>query len=306
MAMTRNRAARSGTYPREARITESESPTADLPGPDLNEGIEDESRAADSKQISERDTDERNLDDDPEESRPKRTREIGRRNRKQITEGSSRQQQSKVIDKAAGEEVKDWTKFDIGCSIRILRIGTEAQITRELRKLHLRWWHATRSQMEKTLTLAGVPSKAIQMIPGIIDTCRECRAWATPKADITPAVELVTAQNDTVEADLMFYKGIACMNLVDVCDRFHASGTVENREMDTLFEAIEVTWISVLGSFKNLVVDGETALNTKTAEGKLKAMGITLKPRAPHQRARIVEKETGDFMASEAYGGGAT
>ena len=78
------------------------------------------------------------------------------------------------------------------------------------------------------------------MIPGIIDTCRECRAWATPTADITPAVERVTAQNDTVETDLMFYKGIACMNFFDVCDRFHASGTVENREMDTLLEAIEV------------------------------------------------------------------
>ena len=128
------------------------------------------------------------------------------------------------------------------------------------------------------------------MIPGIIDTCRECRAWATPKADITPAVELVTAQNDTVETDLMFYKGIACMNFVDVCDRFHASGTVENREMDTLLEAIEVIWISVLGSFKNLVVDGETALNSKTAESKLKAMGITFKPRAPHQHARTVER----------------
>ena len=58
--------------------------------------------------------------------------------------------------------------------------------------------------MEKILTLVGVPSKVIHMIPGIIDTCRECRAWASPKADITPAVELVTAQDDTVETDLMF------------------------------------------------------------------------------------------------------
>ena len=72
------------------------------------------------------------------------------------------------------------------------------------------------------------------MIPGIIDACRECRAWASPKADITPAAELVTAQNDSVETDLMSCKSIACMKFVDICDRFHASGTVENREMDTL------------------------------------------------------------------------
>ena len=144
MAMTRNRAARSGTHPREARITESESPSADLPGPDLNEGIEEDSSAEDSKQTTEKDTDEHDLDHDPE-SRLQRTRETSRRNHKQTNEGSSRQQQPKVIDKGAGEEVKDWTKFDIGRSIRILRIGIEAQITRGFRLLHLRWWHTTRS-----------------------------------------------------------------------------------------------------------------------------------------------------------------
>ena len=112
---------------------------------------------------------------------------------------------NQVVDKAVGDDDKDWTTFDIGRSICVSRIGTEAQVTQELRKLHLRCWHATRSQMEKILTLAGVPSKAIHMTPGIIDTCRECRAWAPPTADITPAVELVTAQNDTVETDLMLY-----------------------------------------------------------------------------------------------------
>ena len=193
-----------------------------------------------------------------------------------------------MIDKAVGEDVKDWTKFDIGRSIRILRIGTEAQITGGIRGLHLRWWHATRSQMEEILTLAGVPSKVVQLIPGIIDMCRECRAWASPKADITPAVDLVTAQNDIVEIGLMFYKSVACMNFVDICDRCHASRTVDNREIDTLLEAIEVIWIAVLGSYKNLVVDGEMSLNTKAAEEKLKALGIKLKPRAPHQHARIL------------------
>ena len=38
------------------------------------------------------------------------------------------------------------------------------------------------------------------------------------------------------------------------------------------------------------MVDGETSLNTKIAEQKLKVLGISLKPRAPHQHARIVER----------------
>ena len=127
-------------------------------------------------------TDDPNLDDENQDQ-PQRSRATRRRNR-QTTESSARPQQPRVVEKAVGEEVKDWTKFDIGRSIRILRIGIEAQITRQLRKLHLRGWHATRSQMDRTLSFAGVPSKVVHMIPGIVDTCRECRAWAQPKADI--------------------------------------------------------------------------------------------------------------------------
>ena len=90
----------------------------------------------------------------------------------------------------------------------------------------------------------------------------------------------------------MFYKGVACMNFVDVCDRFHASGTIENRDMETLLEAIQVIRISLLGTFKNLIVDGETSRNTKAAEERLKALVITLKPRAPQQHARTVQKRS--------------
>ena len=85
MAVQRNRAARSGTYPREARIPESENPTADLPGPDLNEGVEKEISVDENKET----TDGRNPDDYPEDDQPKRPREDRRRN-KQTTEGLSR------------------------------------------------------------------------------------------------------------------------------------------------------------------------------------------------------------------------
>ena len=52
----------------------------------------------------------------------------------------------------------------------------EAQITREIRKLHLRWWHAGRVQMEKVLTAARVPAEVIRVLPKVIDTCKECSA----------------------------------------------------------------------------------------------------------------------------------
>ena len=71
--MTRNRAARSGTHPREARITESASSSADLPRPDFNDGIEEDSSAqdivkdTDATDTNAKDTDELDPDIDPEE-----------------------------------------------------------------------------------------------------------------------------------------------------------------------------------------------------------------------------------------------
>ena len=121
--------------------------------------------------------------------------------------------------------------------------------------------------MERILRFAGLPSRANQMISGVVDICRECKAWASPKPDITPAVKLIIAQNENIETDTMFFKGGACMNIVEVCDRFHDSGPMDNRDMETLVEAIQVIWI--------LIVDSETSLNTKAAEERLKAFGIT-------------------------------
>ena len=52
------------------------------------------------------------------------------------------------------------------------------------------------------------------MIPGVVDTCRECRASASPKPDATPEVELTIAQNVNVESDIMYYKVAKSMNLL--------------------------------------------------------------------------------------------
>ena len=103
-----------------------------------------------------------------------------------------------------GEAPEDWTAFDITHSMRALRNGSDAQVRLELRKLHIRWWHAGRGQMAKILDAAGVPQSVLRLIPGIIDTCRQCRAWKSPGPDPTPAVELVMRQNEQVEADLLF------------------------------------------------------------------------------------------------------
>ena len=68
----------------------------------------------------------------------------------------------------------DWSKFDVNRSLRALRHGTESDIKLILRKLHIRWWHATSAAMTRMLGAAGVPDTVVQMIPQVVQTCRVC------------------------------------------------------------------------------------------------------------------------------------
>ena len=124
-----------------------------------------------------------------------------------------------MVDAATGETVEDWTSFDVHKSLRLLKTGDLAQQRQDIRKLHLRWWHATRKQMETTLKAAGAGQDILGMIPGIVDTCRECRAWQARGPDITPSAELVAKQNEQVEADIMFYKTHMIWHMLDRADR---------------------------------------------------------------------------------------
>ena len=145
----------------------------------------------------------------------------------------------------------------------MLRTGTTAQVKTELRKLHIRWWHAGRTQMEKVLTAAKVAPAVISAAPGIIDTCRECRAWKAPAPDVTPSVEMAVRQNEFVEADIMFYKQFMVFHMIDRADRFHATRVIESKTATALCKAIDLTWITIFGNFEYLVIDGEKAWTAK-------------------------------------------
>ena len=195
-----------------------------------------------------------------------------------------------VVDRPVGENPDDWTAFDISKSMRMLRTGDEAQVKRELRKLHLRWWHANRGQMERVLAAAGVPGPVIQHVPEIIDTCRECRMWQPQGPDPTPSVEIATKQNEQVEGDILFYKDFKIWHMIDRADRWHAAMCIPGKTGPILCDAITRTWIQIFGPFKFLIIDGEKGLATEEAETMLKRYGTEIRPRAPGQHARMIER----------------
>ena len=110
-------------------------------------------------------------------------------------------------DAAEGtEHPSDWTRFNVGRSLKALATGSPETQMRELRKLHLRWWHCGKEAMRRVLSAAGLPSSILDKVSQVVDTCRECRSWTRPANETIPTMRMTTAFNEHVEVDLMFYK----------------------------------------------------------------------------------------------------
>ena len=55
-------------------------------------------------------------------------------------------------------------------------------------------------------------------------------------------------------------------------------------------DAVDTTWVAIFGPFKFLVIDGEKGIMSKDGVEYLRRKGITVRPRAPGQHARTVER----------------
>ena len=88
--------------------------------------------------------------------------------------------------------------------IRQLNDGNENVARGALRRLHLRWFHASIAVMTRLLSLVGVPKHVMALIPAIVDTCRICRQWARDAPAVRTAIWISTRFNQALQGDLMF------------------------------------------------------------------------------------------------------
>jgi len=155
----------------------------------------------------------------------------------------------KFADSGVGTERRsDWTRFDIGSALRVLKTAQErATLQREVRKLHLRWWHAGKTAMTRILDAAGLPKDVLELVNDIVDTCKECRKWQKPGKATQAAVSVSTKFNENVEMDLMFYRKYIVCHFVDRASRWHAAQAVDSKHDTVLLEALLTTWIQVYG-----------------------------------------------------------
>ena len=103
-----------------------------------------------------------------------------------------------------------------------------------LRKLHVRWWHASANVMTKFLNRVGVPDRVLQMVPEICSTCEIGRTWSRPGPSNAMNIDLPDTFNQQVECDLVFvYKSII-FHLVDRCTRWEAACIIADKHAPTL------------------------------------------------------------------------
>ena len=70
---------------------------------------------------------------------------------------------------------------------------------------------------------AGVPESILKMIPEVVHSCRECRAWLTPKPRTLPSLRVSFKFNEHVEMDLMFYNKEVIFHMIDRRARWHSA-----------------------------------------------------------------------------------
>ena len=160
----------------------------------------------------------------------------------------------------ATEITQDWTIFDIGKVARALRTTNQSTLQRVLRKLHVRWWHASEHTMIRFLQRVGVSDDALKFIPAIARSCAVCRDWARPGPSSAANIELPDVLNEQVECDLIFIYDWVIIHLLDRCTRWHAAMNIPNKEAETLVTAIDQMWMQMYGPPRELIVDGEAGV----------------------------------------------
>ena len=250
---------RAPRHPREARTPAPPDLNTEIPGPDLNSG-DDPVQEPPEDRHTDRPTEPADRSSSSSSSQPPPPRDAAahpppdaqdgpparsRRRGPDLVERQPRQDPPRMVERAVGENPSDWTSFDVSRSLRMIRTGTPSQVTREIRKLHLRWWHAPRVPMERILSAAGLPAAVVAQVADVVESCRECRIWRSPGPSPSATVELVTKQNTSIEADILFYRNKMVWHMLDRADRFETAIEISSKTSSDLCEAIDVCWISV-------------------------------------------------------------
>ena len=144
-------------------------------------------------------------------------------------------------------DAPDWSRFDLGKALNVLRTGTPGAIKRVLQRLHIRNYHQPALQLKALLQAAGVSEKVLQMVDAVVKGCRICQMWVRPPPKSIAAVRMSTKFNEVMQADLLFIFGLAILHCVDEATRWSAVIKLKSRAEDDILDGFHHVWIKIWG-----------------------------------------------------------
>eukprot|EP00959_Pyramimonas_sp_CCMP1952_P237211 4957719-Pyramimonas_sp.AAC.1 len=116
------------------------------------------------------------------------------------------------------------------------------------------------------LTKIGLGSVRLNLIKGVCDMCRGCRAWGKPGHVVMPSTALPDKFNEEVECDLMLHKQEhKVFQIIDRCIRYATGVEIPDKTMTSIPDAYRQCCMQ-FGPAKVFCSDGEGTLNNDTAK----------------------------------------
>lgn len=214
-----------------------------------------------------------------------------------------------VIDRAEGEEepepqsldaepavgvesmpVPDWSSWDLGKALRILRGSSTPMHIRTIRQLHLRWWHCSAGRLQGLLRAAGLPPEISKLAQSVVDTCRVCRLWQRPGDKAITSSRLSLEFNASVQCDLLFWGTVVILHMCDECTRFSMAEQVAGKKASDLLPTIASMWFRIFGPPQTLVADHEGSLCGEEGAIFCERWHTSFKPKPKGSHAYVVER----------------
>eukprot|EP00959_Pyramimonas_sp_CCMP1952_P371297 7775457-Pyramimonas_sp.AAC.1 len=98
--------------------------------------------------------------------------------------------------------------------------------------------------MRLVLSKIGLDNVRLNLIKGVGDTCRECRAWDKPGHTVMPSTALPGKCIEEVDCDLMVYKQEHnIFHIIDRCIRYATRIEIPGNTMTSILYAYHQCWM---------------------------------------------------------------
>ena len=192
----------------------------------------------------------------------------------------------------AGDEgdTPEWSAFDVGVALNGLRNGTDGVRRKILRRLHVRWWHASFTKMCNILQQAGISKDIQKLCKDIVGTCKICRKWTKVENKPMAKTRMSTSFNECIQVDVMFWKGHYVLHTIDECTRYSMLSFMKDKTTKSLCQALNQSWFRTFSPPQVILVDQEGGLASDSAGVFLERHGVSRKPKPTDLHASIVER----------------